>query len=45
MERMNEMSGWRRSFPATTEMPVTPPPPPQVEVDDADDGALNPPER
>jgi hypothetical protein len=24
---------------------VTPPPPPQVEVDDADDGALNPPER
>jgi hypothetical protein len=45
MERVNELSGWRRSFPATTEMPATPPPPERVDLADDADGAVNPPER
>jgi cation-transporting ATPase E len=45
MERVNELSGWRRSFPATTEMPATPPPPERVDLADDEEGAVRPPER
>ena len=43
-ERVNDMSGWRRSFPATTEMPAMSPRPPVGPALDDPEGALSPPE-